>query len=123
MTYSGPRSRCGPAPRRSATRAPPKSARSSGHRSETRRTYRSSSRWLSSTGVNSRTIVEHSGARDKAGNPRRLRVLSDEVVLAVRPDAGHRERLGYPARDVDDVLVGHLVERRDGRVRVDVLAE
>ena len=35
---SEPRSRCEPAPRRSATRAPPSSARSSGHRSETRRT-------------------------------------------------------------------------------------
>src|SRR4051794_28927545 len=52
-----------------------------------------------------------------------FRTLLRELVRRVRADAGDRERLGDPAGDARDVLEGRLVERLDGRVRVDVLAE
>src|SRR3954462_11186137 len=95
-TYSGPRSRCGPTPRSSSTSAPPTSARSTGNRSLTRRTYLPSSSRLTPPPFST------------AG------VGSVEVRVGGRPDARHGQPLRVDlARDLRDLLVGDPVQAGD----------
>src|SRR3954447_6718834 len=105
-TYSGPRSRCGPTPRSSSTTAPPTSARSTGKRSLTRRTYLPSSSRLMPPPLTTAGIV------------------SVEVALGVGADAGDGEPLGIDGlRDLGDLLVRDAVQARDRLVGIDRLVE
>src|ERR1700748_1784197 len=123
-TYSGPRSRCSGAPRRSSTRAPPSITTCNGQRSPMRDRYRRSSRMLRApagcTVRLSRSATAPSISCDRGDHL----ALEPEPGAVLGPVDEDRERDLLPAagravaREVGDVVqrpgLGDAVVRRRG---------